>query len=224
MSRWSTVKRRWWRHTSWNDDRGRNVSTITTFTRSQCLAIGQTHGAATGLPSTCAATYRHGEFRNHRWQNHRGAFALRRSVARLVWARLGAGVYRLYSIPGTWNYPDTARVDGFSVVLFLPHGPHYRHPPQRGRRGGEAHERRFQRADHVSSDKRIPRITPLLRAGFEMAMVKCDEPSRRDGPGLETLPAEQSFWRLPAEVRSFFGSAGGCRPTIHQSCFGDHWA
>jgi hypothetical protein len=31
---------------------------------------------------------------------------------------------------GSWNYPDTARVDGFSVVLFLPHGPAYRHPPQ----------------------------------------------------------------------------------------------
>jgi hypothetical protein len=30
---------------------------------------------------------------------------------------------------GAWNYPDTGRVDGFSVVLFLPHGPWYRHPP-----------------------------------------------------------------------------------------------
>ena len=30
---------------------------------------------------------------------------------------------------GAWTYPDTARADGFSVVLFLPHGPAYRHPP-----------------------------------------------------------------------------------------------
>ncbi|MSP03036.1 MAG: hypothetical protein EXR07_18615 [Acetobacteraceae bacterium] len=33
----------------------------------------------------------------------------------------------LYS-NGTWSYPDTARTDGFSAVLFLPHGPRYRHP------------------------------------------------------------------------------------------------
>jgi hypothetical protein len=30
---------------------------------------------------------------------------------------------------GRWDYPDTGRKDGFSVVLFLPHGPRYRHPP-----------------------------------------------------------------------------------------------
>ena len=28
-----------------------------------------------------------------------------------------------------WAYPDTARAEGYSVVLFLPHGPRYRHPP-----------------------------------------------------------------------------------------------
>ena len=32
-------------------------------------------------------------------------------------------------VTGKWTYPDTDRVDGFSVVLFGPHGPHYRHPP-----------------------------------------------------------------------------------------------
>ena len=28
-----------------------------------------------------------------------------------------------------WEFPDTDRRDGYSVVLFAPHGPHYRHPP-----------------------------------------------------------------------------------------------
>ncbi|HVZ08145.1 hypothetical protein [Rhodopila sp.] len=28
-----------------------------------------------------------------------------------------------------WTYDDTARTDGYSVVLFGPHGPRYRHPP-----------------------------------------------------------------------------------------------
>src|SRR5258708_2079811 len=30
-----------------------------------------------------------------------------------------------------WDYPDDDRRDGYSVVLFGPHGPRYRHPPQR---------------------------------------------------------------------------------------------
>src|SRR6202042_1383035 len=41
------------------------------------------------------------------------------------WVRAVIGLYR----DGVWNYPDTERLDGFSVVLFLPHGPRYRHPP-----------------------------------------------------------------------------------------------
>jgi hypothetical protein len=28
-----------------------------------------------------------------------------------------------------WDYPDAERRDGYSVVLFGPHGPRYRHPP-----------------------------------------------------------------------------------------------
>jgi hypothetical protein len=35
---------------------------------------------------------------------------------------------RLYS-DGIWDYPDTDRRDGYSVVLFGPHGLCYRHPP-----------------------------------------------------------------------------------------------
>jgi len=37
---------------------------------------------------------------------------------------------RLYQ-HGRWDYPDTGRRDGYSVVLFGPHGPHYRHPPEK---------------------------------------------------------------------------------------------
>jgi hypothetical protein len=29
----------------------------------------------------------------------------------------------------SWDFADEDRRDGFSVVLFGPHGPHYRHPP-----------------------------------------------------------------------------------------------
>jgi hypothetical protein len=36
---------------------------------------------------------------------------------------------RLYA-EGKWDFADTARQDGYSVVLFAPHGPAYRHPPE----------------------------------------------------------------------------------------------
>ena len=36
---------------------------------------------------------------------------------------------RLYQ-HGSWEYPDSDRRDSYSVVLFGPHGPRYRHPPQ----------------------------------------------------------------------------------------------
>ena len=44
----------------------------------------------------------------------------------------GAGwveaLVRLYAT-GEWDYADADRRDGYSVVLFGPHGPRYRHPP-----------------------------------------------------------------------------------------------
>jgi len=44
----------------------------------------------------------------------------------------GAGwveaLVRLYQ-ESKWDFPDRDRRDGFSVVLFGPHGPRYRYPP-----------------------------------------------------------------------------------------------
>jgi len=37
-------------------------------------------------------------------------------------------VVRLH-VTGAWEYADADRADGYSVVLFGPHGPRYRHPP-----------------------------------------------------------------------------------------------
>src|SRR5471030_3224618 len=42
------------------------------------------------------------------------------------WVTAVIGLYA----QGRWDYPDRGRADGFSVVLFLPHGPRYRHPDQ----------------------------------------------------------------------------------------------
>ena len=48
-----------------------------------------------------------------------------------------------------WDYPDTDRRDGYSVVLFGPHGPRYRHPPQSAGRRGARDAVGLERADHV---------------------------------------------------------------------------
>jgi hypothetical protein len=39
-----------------------------------------------------------------------------------------AALIRLYA-DGDWDFSDADRADGYSVVLFGPHGPRYRHPP-----------------------------------------------------------------------------------------------
>ena len=56
---------------------------------------------------------------------------------------------RLYE-HGRWDYPDTDRRDGYSVVLFGPHGPRYRHPPQSLVDEVRDDALRVERADHVS--------------------------------------------------------------------------
>ena len=49
----------------------------------------------------------------------------------------GAGwvetLVRLYH-EGRWAFADRDRRDGYSVMLFAPHGPRYRHPPPRSSR------------------------------------------------------------------------------------------
>lgn len=42
------------------------------------------------------------------------------------WVEAVVGLYA----SGAWDYPDSERHDGYSVVLFGPHGPRYRHPPE----------------------------------------------------------------------------------------------
>ena len=73
--------------------------------------------------------HRHDQSRNHRRAHHRGASALRRPVAGPLRRGLGRGAGAALQ-HDRWDYPDADRRDGYSVVLFGPHGPRYRHPPQ----------------------------------------------------------------------------------------------
>ena len=52
-------------------------------------------------------------------------------------------------VTGDWDYADDDRRDGYSVVLFGPHGPRYRHPPAVAGAGIARHAGCVLGADHL---------------------------------------------------------------------------
>ena len=108
----------------------------------------------------------------------------------------GAGwvdaVVRLYA-RGRWRYAEPARVDGYSVVLFGPHGRRYRHPPA-------DRVAAIRRRDAVSSvqipfdETRSPRAHAMPPGGFRLAIVNCRDlgigrRARRDLAAAFGVPA-----------------------------------
>jgi hypothetical protein len=80
------------------------------------------------------------------------------------------GLYR----DGEWSFADTDRRNGYSVVLFGPHGLRYKHPPKvtvdelRGRAGVSSIQITFHedRPAHAHS---------MPPGGFRLAIVNCEE-------------------------------------------------
>src|SRR4051794_31493859 len=87
----------------------------------------------------------------------------------------GAGwveaLVRLYQ-QGVWHYHDIDRRDGYSVVLFGPHGPYYRHPPQ-------SLIEEVRAIPSVSSvqisfhENKAPDQHAMPPGGFRLAIVNC---------------------------------------------------
>jgi len=85
----------------------------------------------------------------------------------------GAGwvdaLVRLYH-ERSWDFADDDRRDGYSVVLFGPHGPRYRHPP-------DALVTQVQHLPGVSSvqitfhEEREPEHHAMPPGGFRLAVV-----------------------------------------------------
>jgi hypothetical protein len=80
-----------------------------------------------------------------------------------------AALVRLYAA-GEWVFDDSGRLDAYSVVLFGPHGPSYRHPP-------ESVVEQARAIDHVSSvqisfhEDRDPTHHSMPPGGFRLAVV-----------------------------------------------------
>ena len=84
-----------------------------------------------------------------------------------------AALVRLYA-EKTWQFDDSDRRDGYSVVLFGAHGVQYRHPP-----AGLVDE--LRQTPGVSSiqitfhEDRSPRMHSMPPGGFRLAIVNCDD-------------------------------------------------
>ena len=78
---------------------------------------------------------------------------------------------RLYAA-GEWHFDDSQRRAGYSVVLFAPHGPHYRHPPA-------ALQREVASLPGVSSlqitfhEAIAPDRHAMPPGGFRVAIINC---------------------------------------------------
>jgi hypothetical protein len=74
----------------------------------------------------------------------------------------------------TWDFPDADRRDGYSVVLFGPHGPRYRHPPR-------ALVDEVRAMPSVSSvqitfhEDKTPEQHAMPPGGFRLAIVNCHD-------------------------------------------------
>jgi hypothetical protein len=93
------------------------------------------------------------------------------------WAEAVVGLYE----SGTWAFADRDRRDGYSVVLFGPHGRRYRHPPPdvvaRAREAGGASS--IQVTFHEDKDADRHAMPP---GGFRLAILNGSDLSRlREG-------------------------------------------
>jgi hypothetical protein len=84
------------------------------------------------------------------------------------WVEAAVGLYA----EGKWQFDDSARRTGYSVVLFIPHGPHYRHPSADSQRA-------IARLPGVSSVQITfhegvpPGRHAMPPGGFRVAIVNC---------------------------------------------------
>lgn len=84
-----------------------------------------------------------------------------------------AALIRLYA-ERRWSFEEGARQTGYSVVLFAPSGPHYRHPPAPLVAG-------LTRQPGISSiqitfhEDRPPHLHAMPPGGFRLAIVNCHD-------------------------------------------------
>ena len=119
----------------------------------------------------------------------------------------GAGwveaVIQLYAT-GRWTYADADRRTGYSVVLFAPSGPYYRHPPQATLDALKLHPgvSSIQITFHEDRDPLHHAMPP---GGFRLAIVNCHDLGR--GREVRALLQQALAEALPTETQLLKGAA-----------------
>ena len=99
-------------------------------------------------------------------------------MAGSLWPRLGRGRGAACTSPATGTIADADRADGYSVVLFGPHGPRYRHPPAalvdevRAMPGVSSVQITFH-------EDKAPEHHAMPPGGFRLAIVNARDAERR---------------------------------------------
>ena len=84
------------------------------------------------------------------------------------WVEAVIGLYH----QGRWRFDDRDRRDGFSVVLFAPNGPRYRHPPKQA--VAQALRRKGVSSVQITfHENRSPARHAMPPGGFRLAIVNC---------------------------------------------------
>ncbi len=87
----------------------------------------------------------------------------------------GAGwveaMIRLYA-DGTWRFDDRDRREGYSVILFGPHGRRFRHPPA-GLAAAMSKRRHISSLQFTFHEDRPARQHAMPPGGFRLAIVNC---------------------------------------------------
>lgn len=116
------------------------------------------------------------------------------------WVEAVIGLYA----HGRWDYSDAARRTGFSMVLFAPSGPRYRHPPAAALEG-------LKQRMGISSlqitfhEDWEPARHAMPPGGFRLAIVNCHDLGA--GRAVRALLREALAEALPAETLRVQGGA-----------------
>ena len=105
---------------------------------------------------------------------------------------------RLYAT-GQWDFDDTGRGDAYSVVLFGPHGPAYRHP--RGETVDKARAVKGVSSVQISfHEDRDPSYHSMPPGGFRLAVINAT--SLDAGREARDILSATEWERLPPSVAS----------------------
>ena len=169
---WWTARRVWWRHTTGATGHWRHVRSLDRPRRARCRTSEGAGAAAWARKTSCVAT--------PAWQTSRpSADASSRRICAsptngpISTVPAGSRRWSAACRPAMDLSPTPIAPDGYSVVLFGPHGPRYRHPPASS--WTKCAPCRVFPACRSPSTRTGPEHHAMPPGGFRLAIVNCHD-------------------------------------------------